>query len=69
MRLATTDRKELIRWIVSRTPDLKVLVPECLRDGINEKLQDSLRIQNEDLMRFEPVWAGAHFDDDGDVQG
>ena len=45
MRLTTTGRKELIRWILSWMPDVKVLAPKSLHDRITEKLQDGLRAQ------------------------
>ena len=45
MRLETTGRKELIRWILSWMPDVKVLAPKSLKDRITEKLQDGLRAQ------------------------
>ena len=45
MRLETTGRKELVRWILSWMPDVKVLEPESLRARIVEKLQDGLRAQ------------------------
>ena len=45
MRLETTGRKELIRWVLSWMPDVKVLAPKSLRDRIAEKLQDGLRAQ------------------------
>ena len=45
MRLETTGRKELIRWVLSWMPDVKVLAPKSLRDRIVEKLQDGLRAQ------------------------
>lgn len=45
MRLETTGRKELVRWILSWTPDVKVLAPKSLRDRIAEKLRDGLRVQ------------------------
>lgn len=32
MRLETTGRKELVRWILSRMPDVKVLDPKSLRN-------------------------------------
>jgi WYL domain len=43
MRLETTGRKELVRWVLSWIPDVKVLAPKSLRDRIVEKLQDGLR--------------------------
>jgi predicted DNA-binding transcriptional regulator YafY len=43
MRLETTGRKELIRWVLSWMPDGKVLAPESLQGRIVEKLQDRLR--------------------------
>jgi hypothetical protein len=32
MRVETTGRKELVWWMLSWMPDLKVLVPKSLRD-------------------------------------
>ncbi len=46
-RLETTGRKELVRWVLSWIPDVKVLAPKSLRDRIVEKLQDGLRRQDE----------------------
>ena len=46
MRLETTGRKELIRWVLSWMPDVKVQVPKSLRDRIAEKLRDGLREQD-----------------------
>jgi proteasome accessory factor B len=45
MRLETTGRKELVRWVLSWMPDVKVLAPKSLRDRITEKLRDGLRAQ------------------------
>ncbi len=45
MHMETTGRKELIRWILSWMPDVKVLSPKSLRDRITEKLGDGLRAQ------------------------
>ncbi len=39
----TTERKELVRWVLSWMPDVKVLAPKSLRDRIAEKLQAGLR--------------------------
>ena len=47
MRLETTGRKELVRWVLSWIPEVKVLAPKSLRDRIVEKLQDGLRRQDE----------------------
>ncbi len=47
MRLETTGRKELVRWVLSWLPDVRVLAPKSLRDRIEEKLQDGLRRHNE----------------------
>ncbi len=47
MRLETTGRKELIRWILSWMPEVRVLAPKSLHDRIVEKLQDGLRAQKE----------------------
>ena len=46
MRLETTGRKELIRWVLSWMPDVKVQAPKSLRDRIAEKLRDGLREQD-----------------------
>jgi len=43
MRLETTGRKELVRWILSWMPDVKVLAPKSLRDRIAEKLRDGIQ--------------------------
>lgn len=45
LRLETTGRKELVRWILSWIPDVKVLEPLSLRDRIVEKLQRGLLTQ------------------------
>jgi len=45
MRLETTGRKELVRWVLSWMPDVKVLAPQNLRDRIAEKLRDGLLAQ------------------------
>jgi len=45
MRMETTGRKELVRWILSWMPDVKVLAPKSLRGRITEKLQAGLRAQ------------------------
>ena len=45
MRLETTGRKELVRWILSWMPDVKVLEPKTLRDRIVEKLRSGLLAQ------------------------
>ena len=45
MRLETTGHKELVRWILSWMPDVKVLAPLSLRDRVAEKLRDGLRAQ------------------------
>ena len=45
MRLETTGRKELIRWVLSWMPDVRVLAPKSLRDRITEKLRDGLLVQ------------------------
>ena len=43
MRLETTGRKELVRWILSWMPDVKVLALKSLRDRIAEKLRDGIQ--------------------------
>ncbi len=45
MRLETTGRKELVRWVLSWMPDVKVLGPARLRARIVEKLRDGLKTQ------------------------
>ncbi len=45
MRMETTGRKELVRWVLSWMPDVKVLAPKSLRDRIVDKLRDGLRAQ------------------------
>jgi len=45
MQMETTGRKELVRWVLSWMPDVKVLAPKRLRDRIAEKLRDGLRSQ------------------------
>lgn len=45
MRFETTGRKQVIRWVLSWMPDVKVLAPKSLRDRICEKLEAGLRSQ------------------------
>ena len=42
MRIETSGRKELIRWILSWTPEVEVLAPEELKTRIAEKLRQGL---------------------------
>ena len=42
LSMVTTGRKELIRWILSWMPDVKVLQSESLHDRIVEKLRAGL---------------------------
>jgi len=44
MCMETTGWKELIRWILSWMPDVRVLEPQELRNRISEKLQEGLRV-------------------------
>jgi predicted DNA-binding transcriptional regulator YafY len=46
MRMETTGRKELICWVLSWMPDVRVLAPKSLKDRIEEKLRDGLARQN-----------------------
>jgi hypothetical protein len=48
--METTGRKELVRWVLSWMPDVRVLAPKSLRDRITLKLTDGLRrnTENED---------------------
>ncbi len=50
LRMETTGRKELGRWVLSWMPDVRVLAPRSLRDRITLKLTDGLRrnTENED---------------------
>ena len=45
MRMETTGRKELVRWVLSWMPDVRVLAPKSFRDRIMKKLRDGLRAQ------------------------
>ena len=45
MRMETTGRKELVRWILSWMPDVNVLAPASLRARVVEKLRDGLKTQ------------------------
>ena len=45
MRFETTGRKQVVRWILSWMPDVKVLAPKSLRDRVSEKLEAGLRLQ------------------------
>ena len=45
MRMETSGRKELIRWVLSWMPDVQVLAPKNLKDRIAEKLRDGLARQ------------------------
>jgi proteasome accessory factor B len=45
LSMVTTGRKELIRWILSWMPDVKVLAPKSLRERIVEKLHTGLHGQ------------------------
>jgi len=47
LRLETTGRKELVRWVLSWMPDLRVLAPKSLRDRIAIKLEEGLRRNGE----------------------
>jgi predicted DNA-binding transcriptional regulator YafY len=47
VRLETTGRKELVRWVLFWKPVVKVLASKSLRDRIAEKLRDGLRAQQE----------------------
>jgi predicted DNA-binding transcriptional regulator YafY len=45
MRFETTGRKQVVRWVLSWMPDVKVLSPKSLRDRVCEKLEAGLRLQ------------------------
>jgi len=42
MRIETSGRKELVRWVLSWMPDVEVLTPQSLRDRVREKLRSAL---------------------------
>jgi predicted DNA-binding transcriptional regulator YafY len=44
LRVTTRGWKELVRWILSWQPDVKVLAPIILRERVNEKLKMGLRM-------------------------
>jgi predicted DNA-binding transcriptional regulator YafY len=46
MRLETSGRQELIRWVLSWMPVVRVLAPKSLKDRIGEKLRDGLVLQS-----------------------
>jgi len=43
LRMKTAGWKELVRWILSWQPDVKVLAPASLRNRIREKLEAGIR--------------------------
>ena len=43
LSLETAGWKELVRWILSWQPDVKVISPKRLRDRIREKMEEALR--------------------------
>ncbi len=47
VRMVTRGWKELVRWILSWQPDVKVLSPESLRDRVNEKLRLGLTLRTD----------------------
>ena len=46
MRMETTGRQELTRWVLSWMPDVRVLAPKSLKARIEEKLRDGLARQS-----------------------
>ena len=46
MCMATSGRQELIRWVLSWMPDVRVLAPKSLKDRMEEKLRDGLALQS-----------------------
>ena len=47
LRMETTGRKELVRWVLSWMPDVRVLAPKSLRERIAIKLEEGLRRNGE----------------------
>ena len=47
LRMETTERKELVRWVLFWMPDVRVLAPKSLRDRIPLKLEEGLRRNGE----------------------
>jgi len=45
MRFETTGRKQVVRWVLSWMPDVKVLSLKSLRERVCEKLAAGLRVQ------------------------
>jgi hypothetical protein len=45
--METTGRKELVRWVLSWMPDVRVLAPKSLRDKIALKLEEGLQRSGE----------------------
>ena len=45
MCFETTGSKQVIRWVLSWMPDVKVPAPKSLRDRVCEKLEAGLRSQ------------------------
>jgi len=43
MRLETSGHKELVRWVLSWMPDVRVLAPKSLRVNIARKLAEGMR--------------------------
>jgi len=50
LSMETTGRKELVRWVLSWMPDVQVLAPKSLRDGIALKLLEGLRRSGNERM-------------------
>ena len=44
VRLETSGRKELTRWILSWMPNVQVLAPRQLKERINQRLRQGLAI-------------------------
>jgi predicted DNA-binding transcriptional regulator YafY len=47
LALTTTGRQELVRWILSWTPEVRVLAPVALRQRVLERLQAGINRQQE----------------------
>ena len=47
LHMETIGRKELVRWVLTWMPEVRVLAPQSLRDRIALKLEEGLRRQTE----------------------
>ncbi len=53
MELKTSSRKELMRWILSWVPHVRVLAPRQLRDRLRARLKQGLRDGRAETLNIE----------------